>query len=63
MLSEPLDEPDRAADDDGNSFGRIPGPSCRALRQAITALYCLDDFLLERLGSGFFSDVYKVGEA
>jgi hypothetical protein len=35
-------------------------PSYEALRGAVTDLYRLDDFSLETLGAGFFSDVYKV---
>lgn len=51
--------------DDSSDSQRTPKTRPRsmsfiAVRQAVFQLTCLNDFTLEKIGAGFFAEVYKV---
>lgn len=49
-----------SSDDYVSSPNRRKSTSFLAVKEAVYQLTCLNDFVREKLGAGFFADVYKV---
>ena len=60
QLQSPTDVATAGSSDDVDVPLRSPTPSCQAVRRAFSALYRIEDFTLQLIGSGFFAQIYKV---
>ncbi len=64
-LRHPVAEFDGNSEEENSPLHRRPRPrsaSYIALRSAVYQLTSMADFKREKIGAGFFADVYKVGQ-